>query len=75
MLDPPGLKRVYERSKHERAHNVLCQLALAEGTVPAVVAHHKELQHPYWLQPWLLKTHVTSCMFWDALMQQKFDMH
>lgn len=43
VLDPPGLKGVYERGKHEGAHNVLYQLVLAEGTVPAIMPHHKEL--------------------------------
>ena len=50
VLDPPGLKWVYEGSKHQSAHNVLHKLVLAEGSVPAVMAYHKELQkhhHPY----------------------------
>ncbi len=44
VLDPPGLKRIYERGKHECAHDVLCQLVLAECTVPTVMPNHKELQ-------------------------------
>ena len=46
VLDPPWLKGVYERRIHEGAHNVFSQLVLAEGTVTAVMAHHKELQYP-----------------------------
>ena len=51
VLDPPGLKGVYEGGKHEGAHNVLHQLVFAEGTVPAVMTHHKKLHthnNPYW---------------------------
>ena len=76
VLDPPGLKGVYEGSKHESAHNVLYQLILAEGTVPTVVTHHKELHthnNPDAASSHLLKTHVPltslllptkNAMFW-----------
>lgn len=43
VLDPPGLKGVYERSKHEGAHNVLYKLVAAECSVPTVMPNHKEL--------------------------------
>lgn len=43
VLDPPGLERVDEGGEHEGAHNVLHKLVLAEGAVPAVMPHHKEL--------------------------------
>ena len=44
VLDPPGLKGIYEGRKHQCAHNVLYQLVLAEGAVSTVVSDHKELQ-------------------------------
>lgn len=44
VLDPPGLEGEDEGGKHEGSHDVLHKLALAEGTVPAVMPHHKELQ-------------------------------
>ena len=47
VLDPPGLKWVYERSKHQGTHNVLNQLVLTEGSVTTIVTDHKELQKPH----------------------------
>ncbi len=44
VLDPPWLKGVYKRRKHEGAHNVFSQLVLTKGTVTTVMAYHKELQ-------------------------------
>ena len=44
VLDPPRLEGVHQRREHERAHNVLQQLVLAEAAVPAVVPHHEELR-------------------------------
>ena len=44
VLDPPGLKGVYEGGKHEGANNVLNQLVFAEGSVASVMPNHKELQ-------------------------------
>ena len=46
VLDPPWLKGVYKRRKHEGAHDVFSQLVFAEGAVTTVMAHHKELQYP-----------------------------
>lgn len=43
VLDPPGLKGVYEGRKHEGANNVLNQLVFAEGSVASIVPHHKKL--------------------------------
>lgn len=43
VLDPPGLKGVYEGGKHEGPHYILHQLVLAESSVAAVMPHHKEL--------------------------------
>lgn len=43
VLDPPGLKGVYERSKHEGAHNILYQLVAAECSVATVMPNHEEL--------------------------------
>lgn len=47
VLDPPGLKWVYERSKHQGTHNVLNQLVLTEGSVTTIMTNHKELQKPH----------------------------
>jgi hypothetical protein len=44
VLDAPGLEGVDEGRKHERPHDILQQLVLAEAAVPAVVANHEELQ-------------------------------
>ncbi len=44
VLDPPWLEGVYERRKHEGAHNVFSQLVLTKGTVTTVMAYHKELR-------------------------------
>ena len=44
VLDPPGLKGIYEGRKHQCAHNILYELVFAEGTVPTVMPNHKELQ-------------------------------
>lgn len=73
VLDPPGLKGVYEGSEHESAHNVLYQLILAEGTVPTVVTHHKELHthnNPYCCQQSFAFGHVVAvaCKREDALL-------
>ena len=46
VLDPPGLKGVYEGGKHEGPHNVLHKFVLAERSVPAVMSNDKEL-HTY----------------------------
>lgn len=43
VLDPPGLKGVYEGGKHKGPHNVLHKLVLAERSVPTVVSNNKEL--------------------------------
>ena len=43
VLDAPGLEGVHEGHEHQRAHDVLHQLVLAERTVPAVVPNHEEL--------------------------------
>ena len=44
VLDPPRLERVYERHERQCTHDVLNELILAEGSVPAVMANHKPLQ-------------------------------
>lgn len=43
VLDPPGLKGVDDRHKHESADNVFHKLVLAEGAVTAIVANNKPL--------------------------------
>lgn len=43
VLDPPGLKGIYEGGKHKSAHNVLNKLVAAECSVPTVMSNHKEL--------------------------------
>lgn len=44
VLDPPWLKRVYERHKHDGPHNVFQQLVFGESPVTGVVANDKHLQ-------------------------------
>lgn len=44
VLDPPGLKGVDERRKHQRAHNILHKVVLVEGAVASIVADGEELQ-------------------------------
>ena len=46
VLDSPGLKGVDEGHEGKRAHNVLHQLVLTEGSVSTVMANNKPLhQH------------------------------
>mmetsp|Transcript_4454 Transcript_4454/g.11104 ORF Transcript_4454/g.11104 Transcript_4454/m.11104 type:complete len:488 (-) Transcript_4454:18-1481(-) len=42
VLDPPGLKGVDERRKHQRAHNILHKVVLVEGAVASIVADGEE---------------------------------
>ena len=43
VLDSPGLKGVDEGHEGQSAHDVLHQLVLAEGSMAAVMSHHKPL--------------------------------
>jgi len=47
VLDAPRLEGVDERHEHERAHDVLHQLVLAEAAVPGVVPDHEQLRSPH----------------------------
>ena len=54
VLDPPGLKRVYEGGKHEGPHNVLHQLVFAERSVPTVMSNNEELHASIMLSRYML---------------------
>ena len=67
VLDPPGLKRVYEGCEHQGAHDVLYQLVFAEGTVATIVPNNKELQAHSSIRELLMSVIFTSLLrrFWQ----------